>query len=60
MDYGENEIRYRNTRAIYADVTQALINKGVLLESRIVPKGNHSEASWEKQVPFFMDTLFYE
>ena len=60
MDYGENEIRYRNTRAIYADVTQALINKGVLLESRIVPKGNHNEASWEKQVPFFMDTLFYE
>lgn len=60
MDYGENEIRYRNTRAIYADVTQALINKGVLLESRIVPKGNHNEASWEKQIPFFMDTFFYE
>ena len=60
MDYGENEMRHHNTRGIYADVTQALINKGVLLESRIVPKGNHNEASWEKQIPFFLDTFFYE
>ncbi len=60
MDYGENEMRYHNTRDIYADVTKALINKGVLLESRIVPKGNHNEASWEKQIPFFLDTFFYE
>lgn len=59
MDYGENEIRYHNTRAVYADVTASLINKGVMLESRIIPKGNHNEASWEKQIPFFMDTLFY-
>ncbi|MBQ1306587.1 MAG: alpha/beta hydrolase [Erysipelotrichaceae bacterium] len=60
MDYGENEMRHHNAREIYADVTQALINKGVLLESRIVPKGNHNEASWEKQIPFFLDTFFYE
>ena len=31
----------------------------LLLESRIVPDGEHNEASWEKQIPFFMDTLFY-
>ena len=24
---------------------------------RIVPGGNHSEASWEKQIPIFMDCL---
>ena len=24
---------------------------------RIVPNGNHSEASWEKQVPIFMSCL---
>ena len=59
MDYGENEIRYGNTREIYADVSAALIRKKVLLESRIVPNGSHNEASWEKQIPFFMDTLFY-
>jgi len=31
----------------------------VLLDSRIVPKGDHNEASWERAVPFFMETLFY-
>ena len=30
------------------------------MESRIVPGGEHNEASWEKQVPFFMDVLFYD
>ena len=60
MDYGENEIAYRNTRKVFGEVTAALIRKNVLLESRIVPDGDHSEASWEKQVPFFMDVLFYD
>ena len=60
MDYGEREIDYRNTRQIYAEVCGALINKKVLLESRIVPRGEHNEASWERQVPFFMETLFYD
>lgn len=59
MDYGENEIRYLNTREIYGDVTSALIKKKVLLDSRVVPKGDHNEASWERAVPFFMETLFY-
>ncbi len=59
MDYGENEINYRNTRKVYAEVCAALINKKVLLESRIVPNGDHCEASWERQIPFFIDTLFY-
>ena len=27
--------------------------------SFIVPGGTHTEASWEKQIPFFMETLFY-
>ena len=58
-DYGENEINYRNTRKVYAEVCAALINKKVLLESRIVPNGDHCEASWERQIPFFIDTLFY-
>jgi len=30
-----------------------------MLESRIVPGSDHSEASWERQIPFFMDTLLY-
>ena len=27
--------------------------------SRVVPKGEHTEASWEKQIPIFLETLFY-
>ena len=43
-----------------ADVTvEALLEKGVMLDSRIVPYGDHSEGSWEKQIPFFMNTLLY-
>ena len=59
MDCGEKEMPYEASRRNYADVCSLLIRKKVLLESRIVPSGIHSEASWEKQVPFFMDVLFY-
>ena len=59
MDYGEKEIKYRNTRQVYAKVTETLINKKVLLDSRIVPKGEHNEASWQRAIPFFIETLFY-
>lgn len=59
MDYGEKEISYQNTREVFGRVAAKLIEKKVLLECRIVPDGEHNEASWEKQIPFFMDTLFY-
>ena len=60
MDNGAREMRSRWAKNIYADVTAELIRKGVLLESRVVPKGIHSEVSWERQIPFFMDVLFYD
>ena len=59
MDNGSREIRSQWAKNIYADVTAELIRKGVALESRVVPGGVHSEASWERQIPFFMDVLFY-
>lgn len=59
MDYGQYEIGYLNTRELYGELSSLLIKKKVLLESRIVPKGKHNEATWEKSVPFFMETLFY-
>jgi enterochelin esterase-like enzyme len=60
MDYGSEEFAYHRTmRRIYGDVTSQLIQKGVCVESRIVPGGQHTEASWEKQIPFFMETLLY-
>lgn len=60
MDYGEKELKQHKAEGEFADVCAALIRKKVLLESRIVPKGEHCEASWEKQIPFFMDVLFYD
>ena len=36
-----------------------VLDRGVYLTTRVVPGGEHSEASWEKQTPFFMDTLMY-
>ena len=61
MDYGSRELyHHANMKCQFARVTAQLLNQGVLLESRIVPGGNHCEASWEKQIPFFMNTLMYQ
>ena len=59
MDYGALEFsNHKNSRRLFAEATALLMEKGVLLNSRIVPKGTHCEASWERQIPFFMKTLF--
>ena len=61
MDYGAREIGHHdNMRVQFGRVTTQLLKKKILLESRIVPGGDHCEASWEKQIPFFMNTLLYE
>ena len=36
---------------------QLLLTKRVNLTFRVVPGGSHCEASWEKQIPIFMDCL---
>ena len=59
MDAGENELKRQGVN-IFAQGTGLLVRKGVLVTSRIVPDGNHNEASWEKQLPFFINTLFYD
>lgn len=61
MDYGSNELRnHDNMRDYFADMTATLLYKGVMVESRIVPFGDHTEACWEKQLPFFMNALMYQ
>ena len=60
MDYGSAE--FSNHRAIqrqFRRVTARLLERNILLTSRVVPGGDHSEASWERQIPFFMNTLLY-
>ena len=34
--------------------------QAINLTARVVPGGDHSEASWEKQLPFVFHTLMYE
>ena len=60
MDYGSNELPYHpNMKSQFSKVASRLLERGVLLDCRIVPGGNHNEASWEQQIPFFMNTLLY-
>jgi predicted alpha/beta superfamily hydrolase len=61
MDYGSREMpNHPDMRAQFRKVVSHLLDRQVLLTCRIVPGGDHSEASWEKQIPFFMNTLLYE
>ena len=61
MDYGSNEINYHpGMKAQFGRVCAKLIEKGAFLTCRIVPNGDHCEASWERQIPYFMDTFFRE
>ncbi len=58
MDYGEQEMtnHVANQESLLS-TSHLLLTKRVNLALRIVPGGNHSEASWEKQIPIFMDCL---
>jgi predicted alpha/beta superfamily hydrolase len=58
MDYGSEEMfnHAANAEALIS-TSHLLLTKRVNLAFRIVPGGNHSEASWEKQIPIFMDCL---
>lgn len=58
MDYGSKEI-YNHAATVEALMSTAhmLLAKHVNLAFRIVPGGTHSEASWEQQIPIFMDCL---
>ena len=58
MDYGSKEFdRGGIAKNNFCAATTALIQKGVNVTSRIVLNGTHSEASWERQIPLFMNVL---
>ena len=60
MDFGEKEMKaHYSLPSRWRSVNRILLQKGVLLTSRVVPEGEHNEASWEKQNPFFVSTLLY-
>ncbi|MBQ4150767.1 MAG: alpha/beta hydrolase [Clostridia bacterium] len=61
MDYGALEMGNHNSMAKrLSKVASLLVEKNIDLSFRIIPGGTHSEASWERQIPFFMKTLLYE
>ncbi len=57
-DYGSKEFKnHEGQKIIFRDTVSALMDKDVAVTARIVAGGTHSEASWEKQIPFFMRAL---
>lgn len=61
MDYGSQELpNHLDMLRQLEAVTARLLERRVLLDFRIVPGGSHCEASWERQIPFFMQTLLYQ
>ena len=60
IDYGSEEFgNHKNMRRAFGELATLLMWRKLSLHCRIVPGGTHCEASWEKQIPFFMETLFY-
>lgn len=61
MDYGSREMgNHEGMRKGFADMCSKVMIRGIHLTARLVPGGTHSEASWEKQLPFVFHTLMYE
>lgn len=60
MDYGSRELgNHDGMRKSFAEFGSKLLSRGIHLTLRIVPNGDHSEASWERQLPFMMETLMF-
>ena len=58
MDYGALEIfNHAANEEAMLSTAHLLLTKRVNLAMRVVPGGTHSEASWEKQIPIFMECL---
>ena len=61
MDYGSREMgNHEGMRKGFADMCSKVMIRGIHLTARLVPGGTHSEASWEKQLPFMIHTMMYE
>lgn len=60
MDYGSEELKNHDRMLkLFGNVADTLLLRNVYLTSRIIPGGTHCEASWEKQIPFFIPLLLY-
>jgi predicted alpha/beta superfamily hydrolase len=58
MDYGSEELdNHFGNMEVLRGAVDILLQKELRLTFRIVPGGSHCEASWEKQIPVFMQCL---
>ncbi len=61
MDYGTKEFgNHSAQKKRFSKTFETLCDKGVAVSARIVLNGAHSEASWEKEIPFFMSVLGFK
>ena len=60
MDIGESEMSWAGSDRWFRHFCGLLQERNILLTSRIVPGGTHCEASWERQLPFFIPALLYK
>ena len=61
MDYGSEEFRnHEGMEDLFKVTVEKLMDRHVYVTSRIVPHGSHTEANWERQLPFAINTLLYE
>ena len=57
-DYGTKEFKNHSPQiALFGEVFKTLVQKGVAVTARVVQGGTHSEAAWEKEIPYFMPVL---
>lgn len=60
IDYGSLELPNHptNSEALFA-AARLLLTRRLNVVLKIIPGGDHSESSWEKQIPLFMDFLAF-
>ena len=54
-DFGEHEIKHVMVRNDFDEVIKLLHRKKFMLNTRVLPGGIHSEESWEREIPHFMN-----
>lgn len=60
MDYGSREMReHTGMNRLFSLTAADMIERGMHVTARIIPNGDHCEACWEEQLPFFMPLFFY-
>lgn len=59
-DYGTKDLSVKKGIKAFDKANSLMIDKGINVTSRIIKDGIHHESSWEKQLPFAINTIMYE